>query len=302
MAIQLSKRQPSRAHPQALQVVDAYLPRPLVDGVYEALKQLPALPSNLFWVPTAQILAAAEGDGTAVEALAAYFGEPLASFLVQHMVQLLRTIPGATADLPEVLEFWTRNVSEHEPDVWLHVDSEVSGADWMQNVRNPIWGSILHLGPEGLKGGETCFCTEDPVPEHLLARCMMMSPEPEVRALSTQWIDVPHQPNRLIVFRGSLAHYAAPVDGIPAAHLPRVVLLVNLWDRVPAFRFPVTGVARVTPEEFRLFSRLTAAEMQQIDRREDLSPEAWEAVLASHRKNFSDAEMELLLAVLQRLE
>lgn len=282
--------------------MDRYLAPDTLATVYGVLKDMPALPPGIFWIPVEQVTQVVHGDHSASALLAAYFGEELASFLVRHMERLLQLIPGAWEDRPRLFELWTRNVSDRDPQVWLHVDSESSEAGWMQNVKNPIWGTILHLGPAGLQGGETCFCTEHPLPESIARHCMAPGQEPEVRALSQQWVDVPHQPNRLIVFQGSLAHYAAPIDGFPGPDLPRVALLVNLWDHVPAFRVPLTGVGRVSPGEFELFSRLSREEMDAIYLRETYPPEKWAEIVRKLEAKLTGAEIEALLGVLQRLQ
>ncbi len=149
--------------------------------------------------------------------------------------------------------------------VYLHTDSNHTAEDWEHNVRLPIWGTVLHLGPgSGITGGETSFCTERPMPESMVKNLHEYIPREQARGFSREWIDVGPRQNRLVIFRGSLPHYAAPVRSLASPDDPRLSLLVNVWDHLPIAASKLNGCSTMLPGEFRTISKISEAQLEQL--------------------------------------
>jgi len=87
----------------------------------------------------------------------------------------------------------------------------------------------------------------------------------EVRGFSREWVDIPQKQNRLIVFKGSLPHYAAPIRSLKSRDDPRVSLLVNVWDHLPIARFKLNGCSTMLPSEFRALCKFTEKQWDQLN-------------------------------------
>lgn len=284
--------QPKRVSPLTLKVSDGLHHPEAVAWAHQAVSRLAGIPSGVFWIRAADVRAWHQGDARPEAALAAYFGERLAGFLFQHFARLVEALPLGWATEFACLELWTKVVGSTRQTVWPHVDTVPLNDGWKSACPSPMWGSVLFLSPEGQGHGDTVFCPQEPPPPAVLDLCMAERTEAELQARTSHWQRVQPSPGRLVVFRGSLAHYVAP--NAPQVQAPRVTVLVNVWDQVPAFEAPWDGPGRITPEEFAAFARLPRAVVDLIA---DGALSLPDELLAQ----VDPADLELVFAALLRL-
>ncbi|MBX7100554.1 MAG: hypothetical protein K1X89_22755 [Myxococcaceae bacterium] len=284
--------QPERVSPLTLQVTDGVHRPEAIARAHDAVSRLAGIPSGVFWIRAADVRAWHQGDLRPETALAAYFGESLARFLFQHFARLIEALPLGWGTSYGCLELWTKVVDSRRQTVWPHVDTVPLHDGWKSACPSPMWGSVLYLSPEGQGHGDTVFCPQDPPSPAVLDLCMAERTEEELRSTATDWQRVRARPGRLVVFRGSLAHYVAP--NLPQTQAPRVTVLVNVWDQVPRFEAPFEGPCRITPEEFAAFARLPRAVV-------DLIADGALALPDELLAQVDPADLELVFAALLRL-
>lgn len=246
--------QPYRPGLLSLQLCENAVGAAEVAELNALVRAQPSLPSGVFWIPASEVRAFHAGDRAPVERLAAYFGHRHAELLFAHFERVVGALPLGWENEFECLELWTMVVPTGKRTVWAHVDTCSGAEDWRTAAPSPLWGSILYLSPFEAAFGDTVFCTQDPPPESLLDQCMYDAQEADVLAAATEWQRVAPKPGRLVLFRGSLAHFVSP--STPEAQGPRVTLLVNVWHAQPPFPERWEGLARITPEELQAFARL----------------------------------------------
>ena len=259
MDFRFSAKQPKLSHPQVLQVVDDWAePAPLA-AAYAHLKTFKTPgPAGNFWFDLGKLA----GDEYVVH-LRKFFG-PTADFIVGHMRKLVGFLPALGADHATHLEMWLKVDRQPTELAYFHVDFNDRADDVRNDLRNPMWATILHLGPvAGLVGGETVFCTESPIPaamqEALFSR---LAPE-RIRPLSREWIDVAQKSNRLVVFKGTFPHYVDAVEAV-LPEQPRLTLLVNVWDHLPIAASRVKVCSAIEPQEFEALTKLTGLQLRQL--------------------------------------
>ena len=244
-----------RAHSLGLQVVDGYLDGATLAELYQALLPRTGIHFQyLFYFPVERV-----GEPAVTARLREYVG-PLADLLIAHFVRLREVLPPLAPGA--LFELWTLNMGRSDDDrVVPHFD-HLPGTIGAETLC-PTWSTILHVGPvTGIVGGATAICCEQPVPDRVLSGLMRWQPAAEARALSRQWIDVPQRSNRLVIFDGSLPHFVEPVSEAPDGN--RITLLVNVWDELPEGYGMLNECCRASPEEFRIYEKLDAAQLEAL--------------------------------------
>lgn len=280
--------EPKRTHPQALQVTNNFVSEELVRASYESLRELPPLPSGFFWVDMKHVAAYEAGDTAPVGKLAEYLPSHVATLVFEHFRNLLRTIPDVRQDGVAGFELWFHNIGTPVTRAAFHLDHDVPLAEQTGQMRLPLWGSILYLGPDagnGLVGGGTLFNVEEPIAPPVLDSCMQYIGFEELAKRSDQWVTVPFKPNRAVVFRGTLPHSMAPIEAVSPTR-PRVNLLANLWAHAPTFA-EEHGFCRFSPAEFAVLRKL--------------SPEHHAALAQIAGRMKTEEDVTQLLAVLAKM-
>ncbi len=182
------------------------------------------------------------------EALAAFMPMGLATFVLAHLDGLMRVVPTGIRQRTQGFEVWATCARPMSDDrIYLHIDCDEALRKATAEIRVPLLGSVLYLGPvAGLVGGETAVLLTDGPNEAF--------PPFQFH----DWSTVAAQPagvrvftptsGKLVLFDGSLIHGQGPVRAQPDGK-PRVVLLVNLWDS--RIGYVPDGICRVSAEIFR---------------------------------------------------
>jgi hypothetical protein len=265
--LRFSTDQPILSHQQVLQVLDGFWTMEQVEEAYRYFKGFASLAeSGNFWLEIAAIRDAPPDALAEALGLRCYFG-PAAETLSQHLRRLLEILPRETLEKAVVLELWFTAQRKVKPsrEVYLHTDSDHTAENWTDNVRLPMWGTVFYLGPRsGVKGGETTFCTESPLPEPMLPFLHESVPHEQALGLSRDWLTVPSKQNRLVVFRGALPHFSTPVVELASADEPRLVLVVAVWDHSPIDRAKLQRVSTMSPAEYHAACKLTETQLEEL--------------------------------------
>jgi hypothetical protein len=190
------------------------------------------IPSSLFYLPV---------DALDAEAIAEYLPLPLASFVTVYLRRLLAVAPAAMRARAHGFELWTTQ-AERDPaaQVYLHVDCDEQLRVDHGVVRTPMLGSVLYLGPHGMRGGETLFLAPHRFAPFAFHERAALEAGGGARVVVAE-------PGTLALFAGHVAHGRAPVIDHPDG-APRITLLANLWD-APIGRVP-HGICALSPADF----------------------------------------------------
>jgi hypothetical protein len=229
-----------------VQVLDGFLSPQETQAAYCRLSEF-ELPSSYLYLDLDALQAPQD--------LACYLPVPLAAFILVYLRRLLDSAPDQVRRHTHGFELWTTRVGRSKAsEVYLHADCDEKLRIASGQVRTPLLGSVLYLGPPaGLIGGETLFVTNAS-----MAETIPLYRFHDWAGLTAQADAVRRtepRPGRLVLFAGHLPHGQGPVFACREDR-PRLALLVNLWDArigdVP------DGICRVSPETFQAKARITA--------------------------------------------
>jgi len=272
MRLKFADRGQRTGHGEVVRVIDGFHEQERVREAYAHTQTFRMISSGLFWFEAAAVASSSakppdEALGDDALGLAPYFG-PGTEFVATHLRRVLGVLPADARLAAVAVELWFTHYHQPNPSeiVYLHTDSNHTLPGWAEATRLPMWGTILYLGPEAhFLGGETSFCTEQPIPDEMAGKLHESIPREDARRLSREWVDVGHKANRLVIFDGALAHYVAPVKELPPGE-PRIAMLVNVWDHWPIDRSRLKGSCLLTPEEFRVVTRFSSDELEGVGR------------------------------------
>lgn len=267
MRLKFADRGKRTGQGDVVRVIDGFYEPPQVREAYAHAQTFRMISSGLFWFEAAEVALSGANPQDDALGLEPYFGSGT-EFVGGHLRRVLGMLPADARLAAVAVELWFTHYHQPNPSeiVYLHTDSNHTMPGWAEATRVPMWGTILYLGPEAhLLGGETSFCTEQPIPDAMAASLHESIPREDARRLSREWVDVPHKANRLVIFDGALAHFVAPVKALPPGE-PRIAMLVNFWDHWPVDRSRLAGSCMLTPEEFRVVTRFTSDELEGVGR------------------------------------
>ncbi len=163
------------------------------------------------------------------KALGWQFPPQVVDFLIRHLGRLLEAAPPAVRAAAHGFEIWTSHVGRvEEPRSYVHIDNDEALRARTGNVRPPLMGSVLYLGPAaGLAGGETYFIHD--AAAGALGPVFRFFDWAELSALGPGIHVTRPVPGRLAMFAGHMPHGQAPVTRVDLG-APRVVFLANIWD------------------------------------------------------------------------
>ena len=253
-----------------VEVVDDLHDAALVDEIYQIFKGTP-MPNNIFWVSADLVKRYQAGDLEGIRLFSRYYPESAAVFIMRHLAKLMATICQSESDPAAGFEIWTRSFAPNHRGMYIHIDCDQIVYQTTATAESPRWGTVFYAGPRsGLVGGETLINTQVPVPASVRRSIGKIRTLEQLRQDSPDWLGVSPRFNRLTIFHGSLAHGVASTgDGSDS----RVTFLVNVWSRVLAPYKDLTDVCLLSPEHFKLLTRLPHAQAVQLDGvRNRLSP------------------------------
>lgn len=166
-------------------------------------------------------------DETAASRLTAILPEVAANFVCWHVSAVVKLAKHAGISDVDGAECWSGITGDSSRGArYLHVDNDEHARVQENDLRMPLLGSILYLGPHrGMQGGGTLFLTGDEPPPRLFRR----HPWPRLLALSGAQLVKPTA-GTLVLFPGHTPHAVEPAR-MDDSDRPRVTLLVNLWAR-----------------------------------------------------------------------
>jgi hypothetical protein len=195
----------------------------LVEKAYEIL-QVQRIPASTVYLPIKYLT----HEEQLLTELSICVAEPAAALLATYCRALYERAAGVFCQQMDGLEIWTNHSLECSHNVWLHIDNDEVHRKETGELRYPLFGSVLHLGPiTGMRGGETFFCLNDELElANITFRTLPWSQVASVVASSGMM--VPFRAGRTILFDGRLAHCVAPFT-LEDEQKPRLTLLVNGW-------------------------------------------------------------------------
>jgi hypothetical protein len=204
-------------------IFDNVLDPALVEKAYEIL-QAQRIPASTVYLPIKYLT----HEKRLLTELSSCVAEPVGALLAKYCTALHQRAAGVFCQQLDGLEIWTNYSIEGSPNVWLHIDNDETHRKETGELRHPLFGSVLHLGPiTGMRGGETFFCLSDePKLDNITFRTLPWSLVASVVASSG--MTVPFRAGRTILFDGRLAHCVAPFT-LGDEQKPRLTLLVNGW-------------------------------------------------------------------------
>jgi hypothetical protein len=203
--------------------VPEFVPMVERQRVYGILRRV-AIPSSAFYL---NFEALASSD--TVDALAQHFPGELAQFIVSHCRRLAAILPPSVKAQADGFEFWSTQPPQlPQRQIYLHIDCDEQTRVIQGQVRAPLLGSVLYMGPDaGLVGGGTLFISDDRLLETF--RPYAFHDEAAFMSLRAGVRPVDYRPGKLVLFDGRLGHGARPILDQPAGS-PRIAFLVNLWN------------------------------------------------------------------------
>ena len=204
-------------------IFENVLPPALVEKAYEVL-QAQGIPAGTLYLPIEYLTC----EGRLLTELSRCVAGPTAAVLATYCTSLHQCATGVFGQQLDGLEIWTNYSIQCDRNVWLHVDNDEIHRKQTGELRHPLFGSVLHLGPmSGMRGGETFFClSEEPNLDNIIFKTLPWS------LVSTVVMDigtmVPFRVGRTILFDGRLPHCVAPFT-FEDEPKPRLTLLVNGW-------------------------------------------------------------------------
>ena len=188
-------------------------------GVFRELR----IASGSLYVPKAELAFSDTWLGS--------YGEAVETFAKDHCDQLAAIAKSQGVYDFHGFEIWTNLAVDCPTRVVVHVDNDEVHRAATGEVRNPVLGSILHLGPDNLEqGGGTCFfLNSEKTTAHSDFLFQSTAWETVRETIGYSAIEVPFHAGQMVIFRGDLAHCVIPFE---KSHWgPRVAFLVNLWSR-----------------------------------------------------------------------
>lgn len=211
-------------------------------------------------------------SGETASRLAEYLPSAVADFFELFLENLAPRLPPDLVRQARGFEIWNRCSERRTSKVIYHIDNDEELRRITGEIRPPLMGSILCLGPaSGMVGGETLFeMGTGPKPPRLTREMFMLASWRKVLAHVAAPLIVPQRAGRLTLFSGHLPHAAAPIRRLPASQ-PRVTVLANLWQRrlvsVPR------GICAMSPAGFREYLQ-RRTELRKKSGRAGRSPRA----------------------------
>jgi hypothetical protein len=156
-------------------------------------------------------------------------GEPAGAMLATYCRALRERAACVFDQQLDGFEIWTNTSTKSTADVWLHFDNDEIERKETGQIKHPLFGSVLHLGPMiGMRGGETFFCLSDHAKlDQIIFKTLSWSLLTGL--LADSGMSVPFRAGRTILFDGRLAHCVAPFTLLDEQK-PRLTLLVNGWS------------------------------------------------------------------------
>ena len=210
-------------------------------SLYEVLKHS-YLPPSVFFISCTFLR-----SGKARAKMEAYLPSPLATFLEMHLTNLLALVPITIRSAAKGFEVWTGiTVNSSRSYGYLHVDND----EWLRTtkgqLRSPLKGSVLYVGPnKGMSGGATIF-----LPSSKGQNALPIFTHHSEKALRgfKGAIEVKPIPGRLVIFPGEVPH-AVMTAKLAGNESPRITLLANLWgQRITSVS---SGICSMTSVEYR---------------------------------------------------
>src|SRR5215471_13444996 len=138
-------------------IFENVLPAALVEKAYEIL-QAQGIAAGTVYLPVESLT----HEEQLLSKLSSCVAEPAAAVLAAYCTSLYGCATRMFDQQLDGLEIWTNRSIECEPSVWLHVDNDEIHRKETGELKHPLFGSVLHLGPmAGIRGGETFFCLSD---------------------------------------------------------------------------------------------------------------------------------------------
>lgn len=204
-------------------IFENVLPTALVEKAYEIL-QAQGIAAGTVYLPVEYI----SHEEQLLSKLSSCVAEPAAAVLATYCTSLYRCATRVFDQQLDGLEIWTNRSIKCDPSVWLHVDNDERHRKETGELKHPLFGSVLHVGPMvGMRGGETFFCLSDePKVDNIIFRTLPWDLVSTV--VMGSGMAVPFRAGRTIIFDGRLPHCVAPFT-FEHEHKPRLTLLVNGW-------------------------------------------------------------------------
>jgi hypothetical protein len=214
-------------HTPEVSVLDDLPARGVVDAAYEVFREARIPPSTLY-IPVRDMT----DEAAIYPSLETELPSPLRRLLVDYCKRLQHHAQALLFPEFDGFEVWTNASEPGNSRVLLHIDNDEEHRRSTGELRSPIMGSILYLGPDELrKGGGTMFCLDEESRtryEDLLFRPTRWNILQE--RLAERVLLVPFRRGRIVLFKGHLPHCVAPFDAARVDR-PRISLLVNGWNR-----------------------------------------------------------------------
>jgi hypothetical protein len=205
-------------------VFDNVLHPALVEKAYEVF-QAHRIPASTLYLPMEHLT----NEERLLAELTLCVAEPAGAMLATYCRALWERAARVFDQPLDGFEIWTNCSTKSNAEVWFHFDNDEIERKESGQIKHPLFGSVLHLGPMiGMRGGETFFCLSDHAKlDQIIFRTISWSLLTGV--LADSGMSVPFRAGRTILFDGRLAHCVAPFTLLDEQK-PRLTLLVNGWS------------------------------------------------------------------------
>src|SRR5262245_30413144 len=132
-------------------IFDNVLHPALVEKAYEIF-QAHRIPASALYLPLEHLI----NEKRSVAELTGAVGAPAGAMLATYCRALRQRAACFFDQQLDGFEIWTNYSTKSTADVWLHFDNDEIERKETGQIRHPLFGSVLHLGPMiGMRGGET---------------------------------------------------------------------------------------------------------------------------------------------------
>lgn len=131
----------------------------------------------------------------------------------------------------EGFEVWGNTMS-YDSKLDLHVDCDEHTLDNTGVLKNPLFTSVLYLGPKHcIHGGELAINLTQPINSFSDVEQMSFNiNENEIKRDNINWFKIPYRYNRLVVFEATRPHLVLDIHG-GTERSARSSLTMAAWDR-----------------------------------------------------------------------
>lgn len=202
-------------------LVHQAVPQKVAKAAYGVFRELQIKPGSLYLV---------KNESEFSSSKLSQYDDAIIAFINRHCLFLDTIAQNLGIKSFHGFEIWTNLADECSERVVVHVDNDEGHRARTGEVLNPVFGSILYLGPKYLEeGGGTCFFLDTD----------RISAHPDFLFCSRVWervaatyghtsLQIPFNVGDMVVFRGDLPHCVIPFKKSELG--PRVAFLANAWN------------------------------------------------------------------------